>query len=404
MTSRSVREQQECEAACAKVSWSQSDPKLSDAVSSLKRRHVAYLERGLFGGLGPSYVSLDASRPWLCYWILHSLHFFVPVSEKAWTSCVETLRRCQNASGGFGGGPGQLSHCAPTYAAVLALCSMGQEAAFEVIDRESMYRWFLSLKKSGGFRLHVDGEVDVRGTYTVIAVAALLGILTPELVEGAADFVLSCQTYEGGFGGEPGDEAHGGYTFCAVAALVALGKVNAVKDIDALERWLCRRQLAVEGGFQGRTNKLVDGCYSFWQGGAVALLEIALGHAGETNESLYCPSSDELPCDPAALERYILLCSQDTNGGFRDKPGSNRDYYHTCYCLSGLAAVTLGEPHAANYDHPDRLSLHHVFNIRHADVNATQRYFQRHPFTPPPQQHTSSPPPSHVAIDDLDNI
>ena len=29
-----------------------------------------------------------------------------------------------------------------------------------------------------------------------------------------------------------------------------------------------------EGGFQGRTNKLVDGCYSFWQGGAGALLEL----------------------------------------------------------------------------------------------------------------------------------
>ena len=28
-----------------------------------------------------------------------------------------------------------------------------------------------------------------------------------------------------------------------------------------------------EGGFQGRTNKLVDGCYSFWQGGAAVLIE-----------------------------------------------------------------------------------------------------------------------------------
>lgn len=27
-----------------------------------------------------------------------------------------------------------------------------------------------------------------------------------------------------------------------------------------------------EGGFQGRTNKLVDGCYSFWQGAAFPLI------------------------------------------------------------------------------------------------------------------------------------
>jgi len=29
----------------------------------------------------------------------------------------------------------------------------------------------------------------------------------------------------------------------------------------------------VECGFQGRTNKLVDGCYSFWQGAAIALTQ-----------------------------------------------------------------------------------------------------------------------------------
>lgn len=31
------------------------------------------------------------------------------------------------------------------------------------------------------------------------------------------------------------------------------------------------------GGFKGRTNKLVDGCYSWWVGGCVALVEGFLG-------------------------------------------------------------------------------------------------------------------------------
>ena len=35
-------------------------------------------------------------------------------------------------------------------------------------------------------------------------------------------------------------------------------------------------QGAVEGGFMGRTNKLVDGCYSFWQAGAFPLLAALL--------------------------------------------------------------------------------------------------------------------------------
>lgn len=36
------------------------------------------------------------------------------------------------------------------------------------------------------------------------------------------------------------------------------------------------RQMSFEGGFQGRTNKLVDGCYSWWQGGIFSLLHSAL--------------------------------------------------------------------------------------------------------------------------------
>ena len=33
-----------------------------------------------------------------------------------------------------------------------------------------------------------------------------------------------CQTYEGGFAGYPGQEAHGGYSFCGLAALVILNQ------------------------------------------------------------------------------------------------------------------------------------------------------------------------------------
>lgn len=45
------------------------------------------------------------------------------------------LCRCQSSQGGFGGGPGQAPHLASTYAAVQALCCLGTEEAFEVINR-----------------------------------------------------------------------------------------------------------------------------------------------------------------------------------------------------------------------------------------------------------------------------
>ena len=38
-----------------------------------------------------------------------------------------------------------------------------------------------------------------------------------------------------------------------------------------------------------------------------------------------------------ALQEYILCCCQEPNGGLKDKPGKPRDYYHSCYDLSGLS-------------------------------------------------------------------
>lgn len=42
------------------------------------------------------------------------------------------------------------------------------------------------------------------------------------------------------------------------------------------------RQMRLEGGFQGRTNKLVDGCYSFWQGGAFPLINQLIKSQGKS--------------------------------------------------------------------------------------------------------------------------
>jgi prenyltransferase beta subunit len=40
----------------------------------------------------------------------------------------------------------------------------------------------------------------------------------------------------------------------------------------------------LEGGFQGRTNKLVDGCYSFWGAGDFPILSAALEGKGNIAE------------------------------------------------------------------------------------------------------------------------
>lgn len=350
--------------------------------------HIKYLNEGL-KQLGPSFVALDSSRPWLCYWIIHSMALLgESLDYQLESNAIDFLNRCQDPNGGFGGGPGQMPHLATTYAAVNSIVTLGGQKALSSINRDKLYNFLLRMKDpSGAFRMHDAGEIDVRACYTAISVASILNILDDELVRGVGNFILSCQTYEGGIAGEPGSEAHGGYTFCGLATMILINEVNHL-DLAGLIDWVVFRQ-GVECGFQGRANKLVDGCYSFWQGGVLALLQridlvtgerLSLFDSGEEDStgnsssegedtdgissmaeetchfqngeqqdtscsvnytsSSHTQSLGNVEMEPLfhslALQQYILLCSQLENGGFRDKPGKPRDFYHTCYCLSGL--------------------------------------------------------------------
>ncbi|CAI6000663.1 unnamed protein product [Closterium sp. NIES-64] len=155
--------------------------------------------------------------------------------------------------------------------------------------------------QSGGFRLHQGGETDVRGCYTAMAVAHLLCIRPPDLTENVAAYVYRCQTYEGGIGGEPGAEAHGGYTFCGLAAMLLAGADPWEHlNLPLLLDWLVFRQGSVEGGFQGRSNKLVDACYSLWQGGLFPLLALcSSSHTRPTGDA----SSAQQPSKVSSVPR-----------------------------------------------------------------------------------------------------
>lgn len=84
---------------------------------------------------------LDSSRPWLCYWILHSLNILGErLDDEEYDKIVNFLTKCQSPEGGFGGGPGQFPHLASTYAAVNALCIIGTPQAYQIIDRYETYQ------------------------------------------------------------------------------------------------------------------------------------------------------------------------------------------------------------------------------------------------------------------------
>ncbi|KAK2864353.1 hypothetical protein Q7C36_003507 [Tachysurus vachellii] len=346
----------------------------------LREQHYQYLKKGL-RHLSDAYECLDASRPWLCYWILHSLELLEePVPASVASDVCQFLARCQSPTGGFAGGPGQHAHLAPTYAAVNALCILGTEEAYSVINREKLLDFLFSVKQpDGSFVMHVGGEVDVRSAYCAASVASLTNIVTTKLFEGTHNWILSCQNWEGGLGGIPGLEAHGGYTFCGMAALVILGKEHML-DLKALLRWVTSRQMRYEGGFQGRCNKLVDGCYSFWQAGLLPLLHRALFKDGDETLSL-----SSWMFEQQALQEYILLCCQNPGGGLLDKPGKSRDFYHTCYCLSGLSIAQ----HFGNKDLHHELVLgrdenrlaptHPVYNICPEKVAKAIQFFHKLP-------------------------
>ncbi|KAL3875010.1 hypothetical protein ACJMK2_037952, partial [Sinanodonta woodiana] len=121
-----------------------------------RKMHVAFLKKGLTH-LSQSYECLDASRPWLCYWILHSLDLLdEPVSDDDISEISQFLANCQCPDGGFGGGPGQVAHLAPTYAAVNALCILGTEEAYKVsfVDECQGVRGVRSLENERVYLLH----------------------------------------------------------------------------------------------------------------------------------------------------------------------------------------------------------------------------------------------------------
>ncbi|KAJ4018156.1 CAAX farnesyltransferase (FTase) subunit beta [Fusarium irregulare] len=398
-----------------------------------RRRHVNFLHKQL-GKLPAAFTSADPSRPWFFYWCLSALVLLGEDVEAYRERLVDTVLPMQNPDGGFAGGFGHTSHLATSYATVLSLALVGGEDAYECIDRRAMWKWLCSLKQpDGGFQMALGGEEDVRGAYCAAVIISLLNLpleLSQDsparsaghtgLFAGLADYVHRCQTHEGGVSAKPGIEAHGAYAFCALGCLSILDSphraipryvflpffvhsdldmkavhanlaliIRALRHLNVplLISWLSSRQYAPEGGFSGRTNKLVDGCYSHWVGGCWPLIEAALNGPGSGHEG-----------QEANLGDRPLPAAQDSLFS-RDGLIRYSDAYHTCYVLSGLSSAqhrwTLGaaRPHEADvkgdswsvtpymegeqiFDEEDRVAtVHPVYVIPQHKVEDMQNYF-----------------------------
>ena len=304
---------------------------------------------------------------------------------------VEILKELQHPDGGFCGMPKGYAHLISTYSGMMAIANLGIKEAYDIVDIKKMKEFLLRMKNNhfnindkpsytdkngifliyrneenkneneennnkenikeesntnkeknhssltncssthacfpGTFQNHINGESDLRSTYCALTVSYILNLLPDEsLTSGIVSNIQSCQTFEGGFGPEPYCEAHGGYSFCAIASLILLNSLNSI-DIKSFIRWLTLRQMSKEGGFNGRTNKLVDSCYSYWQGSIFNMLIMGDKDLSYDSELLY---------DQLSLQAYILFACQKDKGGLIDKPGKGPDLFHTNYATAGL--------------------------------------------------------------------
>lgn len=221
--------------------------------------------------------------------------------------------------GSFGAFPRHDAHLLLTLSGLQILKIYDSDLAVLGDKRERIVQFVKQLQlPDGSFQGDEFGEVDTRFVYTALLSLALLGELTPAIVDPAVEFIMQCQNFDGGFGMVPGLESHAAQVFVCVGALAIVDRLDLVEHDTTLAAWLSERQVA-EGGFNGRPEKLPDVCYSWWVMLSLAILK-------KTHW-----------VDLDKLEQYILLCQDPVDGGFSDRPDNQTDIFHTCFGITGLS-------------------------------------------------------------------
>ena len=246
-------------------------------------------------------------------------------------------------------------------------------------------KWVRGLQRvNGGFAEHMPSQGgsggdevardDMRMCYCAAGIAFILGN-EYECVdnERLRRFVVNAQAYEGGLGQSWGLEGHSGLNFCALACLELVRRLEGldrhdpagkfeVKGLDGEEcvRYVLMRQTtwvddeddedededeehhekqeqemeqrAKNGnaanddslpmaGFNGRTNKMADTCYCYWNMGALDILGVAYYANRES------------------VRRYLYEKTQHRIGGFSKAPGEHPDLMHSYLGLAALAIM-----------------------------------------------------------------
>ncbi|XP_058448420.1 geranylgeranyl transferase type-1 subunit beta [Malaya genurostris] len=209
-------------------------------------------------------------------------------------------------------------HLAITYTGIAVLAALGDD--FSRLNRKAIIEGVAAVQREdGSFSATIEGsEHDMRFVYCAAAICAMLNDWGKVDKRKMADYIMKSIRYDYGISQHYEMESHGGTTFCAIAALQLSGQLHLLEPIvkEKIIRWLVFRQ---EDGFQGRPNKPVDTCYSFWIGATLKILD-----AFELTN--YKSNRD-----------YVMSTQDITVGGFSKWPGSHTDPFHTYFGICGLS-------------------------------------------------------------------
>jgi geranylgeranyl transferase type-1 subunit beta len=200
--------------------------------------------------------------------------------------------------------------------ALATLIALGNDLS--QVHKESIISSLHNLQRPNSSFQAVGGmgsECDMLFLYCACAISYMLDDWTGVDTDKAVSYIKSCVSFNGAIALVlPGQEGHGGLTFCGVASLVWMDKVDDIgssfqKD---LVHWCVSRQV---GGIQGRPNKAEDTCCSYWIDGTLRLLNC----------------QQEL-LDEDKLCWYVMTC-QTPMGGFGKVVGAFLDVLHSFYSM-----------------------------------------------------------------------
>jgi geranylgeranyl transferase type-1 subunit beta len=313
-----------------------------------KESHIRFFASSL-QHLPAPYTSLDTNRLTLVHFAVHALDVLgvwedeelqeqYGLNKEQIADWIQDSLQVEEGGGYMGGtfaGPDvtvyHRPHIAMTYCALLTLHVLSddnddngdEDDESPYFSKEKLIEHLKSLQRDdGSFGCVQDpSEQDLRFLYCACAISYYMNDWSGINVKRATEYIQSCRAYDGGIALVPGQEGHGGSTFCGLAALVLMGRTDDIMEWkDQLVHWCVHRQI---GGMQGRPNKVEDTCYSYWIGGSLCLLGC----------------QDLLDHQP--LRSFILTC-QSPKGGFSKAPGVYADMLHSFYSLAWLSLS--GEP------------------------------------------------------------